>query len=72
MGLPVVGLPVVGLPVVGLPVVMLHATVGGCTIFTLFLCQQVYGFNPRQRRAFYNCVLRFGMPPMDKDSLLSW
>lgn len=23
------------------------------------------GFNPRQRRAFYNAVMRWGMPPQD-------
>lgn len=26
---------------------------------------QVLGFNPRQRRAFYNAVMRWGMPPQD-------
>lgn len=26
---------------------------------------QVYGFNPRQRKAFYNSILRYGMPPSD-------
>ncbi|PIO74437.1 helicase protein [Teladorsagia circumcincta] len=26
---------------------------------------EVLGFNPRQRRAFYNAVMRWGMPPQD-------
>lgn len=26
---------------------------------------EVLGFNPRQRRAFYNAVMRWGMPPAD-------
>lgn len=26
---------------------------------------QVLGFNPRQRRSFYNAVMRWGMPPQD-------
>lgn len=26
---------------------------------------QVLGFNPRQRKAFLNSVMRFGMPPQD-------
>lgn len=26
---------------------------------------EVLGFNPRQRRAFYNAIMRWGMPPQD-------
>jgi hypothetical protein len=32
----------------------------------------VYGLNPRQRRTFYNNVLRFGMPPVDNTLLTQW
>lgn len=33
-------------------------------IFVIYSLQ-VLGFNPRQRRAFYNAVMRWGMPPQD-------
>ena len=26
---------------------------------------EVYGFNPRQRRAFLTAVMRYGLPPRD-------
>lgn len=26
---------------------------------------EVYGFNPRQRRAFLTAVMRYGLPPKD-------
>ena len=29
------------------------------------LCLQVLGFNARQRKAFLNAVMRYGMPPQD-------
>lgn len=28
-------------------------------------CPQVLGFNARQRKAFLNAIMRYGMPPQD-------
>lgn len=47
----------------------LYACVGAATAaFKLFLSLspvQVLGFNARQRKAFLNAIMRYGMPPQD-------
>lgn len=37
----------------------------GSSIARLFAPLQVLGFNTRQRKAFLNAVMRWGMPPQD-------
>jgi len=36
-----------------------------CKHLDLFITRQVLGFNARQRKAFLNAVMRYGMPPQD-------
>ena len=35
-------------------------------------CFQVFGFNTRQRKSFYNAVLRWGMPPAEMGLHSTW
>lgn len=35
-----------------------------CLVYLLH-CEQVLGFNARQRKAFLNAIMRYGMPPQD-------
>ena len=35
------------------------------TSYFMYVSSQVLGFNARQRKAFLNAVMRYGMPPQD-------
>lgn len=36
-----------------------------CLIVSFLIISQVLGFNARQRKAFLNAIMRWGMPPQD-------